>query len=175
VEAAGPFLPVGLERTDVGRPPPWIPSRAHLRAARVGFHEETVRQRCDHPTMSVRTDEGTRDGTASLAIHLASPSARRVAFRPAAPFARSWHRESVRDLERVSELGFGRGRQFCSLRMSRDRRIVTDGRNQVGRRSGPGGRGTFPTQVVAWHTGVCCARAGWPLLGCVARVGRIKF
>jgi hypothetical protein len=49
VEAADPSLPVGLERTDVGRPPPWIPSCADLRAARVGFHRETARAAARSP------------------------------------------------------------------------------------------------------------------------------
>jgi hypothetical protein len=48
----------------------------------------------DHPTVSARIDEGTRDGAASLTIHLASPSAHRVALEPVAPFARSRRRES---------------------------------------------------------------------------------
>jgi hypothetical protein len=58
----------------------------------------------DHPTVSARIDEGTRDGAASLTIHLASPSAHRVALEPVAPFARSRRRESVRERERESEV-----------------------------------------------------------------------
>jgi hypothetical protein len=99
-------------------------------AARVGFRRETARWWRDHQTVSTRTDEGTRDGAASLAIHLASPSARRVVLRSTAQFTRSRRRE--RESEKLG----------CSPRTSCDRRIVTVGHDQVGRRSGPGGRGT---------------------------------
>jgi hypothetical protein len=105
VEAADPSLPIRLS-TWTGRPLSWIPSRAYLWAARVGFHRETAWRRHDHPTVSACADKGTYDGTASLAIHLASPSARRVALQSAALFARSRRKEC--EGKRVSEVGFGR-------------------------------------------------------------------